>query len=84
MAVTSERGQLTTMLVILFALVLMRWLELRLGWPEYVSLPTATLAAVGVLEATAPAGTRRLSVREWTLKALLAVAVGALIYMLAR
>lgn len=84
MTVTSARGPLTSFLVLLFVLVLARWLEMRLGWGEYLVLPLGALAGVGLFEATAPAGSRRLTGVEWMLNALAAVALAALIYLVAR
>jgi len=83
MRMVRGRGPLTPFFIILFVLVLGRWLEMRMGWGEHLSLPLAALAGVVLLEATAPSEARRVSAAGWMLNGVAAVAVAGLIYVMA-
>ena len=74
-----SRVGVTRFLVILTAIVLTKALEMRTGWPDYVTLPGAALAGTVLLDRVALPPPLRLNGREWLGAAAAALALAAVI-----
>lgn len=74
----------TPVVLLVFVLVLNRWLETVTGWSEAILLPLAAVTGTGLLDVLVLPREARLTRRGWVLNVGLAAAVGGLLGLLQR
>lgn len=72
----------TPVVLLVFAIVLYRWLEMFTGWSEAVLLPLTALAGTVLLDALVFPPGSRLTRRGWAINVGVAALLGALLAFL--
>jgi len=74
-------GRATPALVVVFLLVLQRWIEARAGWPEWMTFPCVGLLGVLLIDRLVLPAPARLDRRDWVANAGVAavMAVGLIV-----
>jgi hypothetical protein len=79
----SRPSPISRLLVLVFAIVGSRWIEMKTGWADAVVLPLAALAGVVLLDLAALPSQARLDLRGWILNAAAALGLGMFVRVLA-
>jgi hypothetical protein len=74
----------TPVVLLVFVLVLNRWLETVTGWSEAILLPLAAVAGTVLLDVLVLPRGSRLTPRGWALNLCLAAVIGGLLGFLQR
>lgn len=74
----------TPALLVVFLIVLHRWLELVTGWPEAATFPLVGLVGTFLIDRLALPAHARLDLRAWGFNLAALAAVGVLVAVLAR
>jgi hypothetical protein len=74
----------TPALLIVFVLVLHRWVEMQSGWPEWIEFPVVGIAGTVLIDRLILPPGSRLNRREWGMNVAVALAVGAVLFVLSR
>jgi hypothetical protein len=74
----------TPALLVIFILVLHRWLEMYLGWSEAVVFPAMGLIGAALIDRLLLPPDARLDARGWAVNVAIAGAAGVLLWVLAR
>ncbi|MGE3840236.1 MAG: hypothetical protein AB7I50_01490 [Vicinamibacterales bacterium] len=74
-------GRATPALLVVFLLVLQRWIESRAGWPEWITFPGVALVGVFLIDRLVLTASGRLCRLDWLANAAVAAAaaVGLLV-----
>jgi hypothetical protein len=72
----------TPALVIVFLLILQRWVDMRTGWPEWMAFPAVALAGTLLVDRLVLPSHSRLDARSWLLNVALAAGIGVLLFAL--
>lgn len=70
-------GGLTRLLVVVLVAVMSRWVDLRTGWPDFVTLPAVALAGLVLVEGLVVAPDQRLGWRHWVANLAVLAALAA-------
>ena len=74
----------TPALLIVFILVLHRWVEMRSGWPEWIEFPVLGLIGTVLIDRLILPSNARLEWREWIANIGVALAVGTVLLVIGR
>jgi len=74
-------GGLTRLLVVVLIAVMSRWLDMRPGWPDYVTLPGVALAGLAFLEGLVIPPGHRMGWRQWAASLLVLVVLAGFIFL---
>ncbi len=74
----------TPTLLIVFVLVLHRWVDTRMGWPEWATFPLGGLVGAVLIDRLLLPSTARLDARAWAVNATVAAAAGAVLMLVNR
>lgn len=76
--------RVTPALLVVFVLVLHRWIEARAGWPEWVTFPLMGLLGTLLIDRLLLPPSARLDRRGWLANAAIAAGAGAALVIAAR
>jgi hypothetical protein len=74
----------TPALLVVFVLVLHRWVEMQSGWPEWLEFPIVGIAGTVLIDRLILPPEARLTRSEWGANLAVAVAVGVVLFAVSR